>query len=574
MRIFDECVRMFSKMVNSRIDDRLDGMLCDFDWYKKEMTTEEKVKEINKRHLKLECRCKDCGSITEYTYYVLDRNKELLCGFKAIVNTSEMSLVITDEINNIKNNGGNVVNKFEYKIGDKVVVTRGGAVFSTYDRFMNANLNDETKPWAYDRPIADGTEGVINALKLDGSRLKAIVNTNEYSFIIGCDGLEIIKDRVEDSNVIKEGDKVRIIKNNSSMDAYDKYIGMTAKVNRIIDKKSDYPCLVIQVDGECREMFWRLDEVQKIEEKSVADTIGEHLGFGDKKEEKREKMTYLGGDLLKKGAIMLRDAEAKELRKVGVKLYSPIEDKSINDKSNISKEDNGKLAERIVKNDTKAILESDYIVIEPQENALGTMTELGQIKGMKDAGRLITKILEKYKNSENNSYYGLSSELEDLARKLDKKVYPHYEDIRRTDIEEVGDRRSWGVNQYVYGVCLDLTDGKGFYEWDEIVEEMKKEYKLEWHDEYVEMVKKALTESKNIVINNIIPSYSHVNINLRDLYNKSRFDSSTDFYKELYKINSHEMFDGEKFEEFVFVSVCLRDTLTMELDFKRGSLEN
>ena len=43
----------------------------------------------------------------------------------------------------------------------------------------------------------------------------------------------------------------------------------------------------------------------------------------------------------------------------------------------------------------------------------------------------------------------------------------------RTDIPEKGDRRSFGVNQYVYGVCLDLTDGKGFYEWDEIMEELR-----------------------------------------------------------------------------------------------------
>ena len=27
----------------------------------------------------------------------------------------------------------------------------------------------------------------------------------------------------------------------------------------------------------------------------------------------------------------------------------------------------------------------------------------------------------------------------------------------------------------VYGVCLDLTDGKGFYEWDEILDELERE---------------------------------------------------------------------------------------------------
>lgn len=188
------------------------------------------------------------------------------------------------------------------------------------------------------------------------------------------------------------------------------------------------------------------------------------------------KQVYLAGDLLKKGSIMLRNAEAEELRSVGVKIYSPIEDKSINDKSNVSKEDNDKLAEKIVKNDTKAIIESDYIVIEPQDNALGTMVELGQIKGMKDASKMIMDKLIQFNRDGRCSYSDLVHEMVNISKKLNKKVYPHYEDIRRTDIPECGDRRSWGINQYVYGVCLDLTDGKGLYEWDEIVEIMKNEY--------------------------------------------------------------------------------------------------
>ena len=90
---------------------------------------------------------------------------------------------------------------------------------------------------------------------------------------------------------------------------------------------------------------------------------------------------YLAGDMLKKGSILLREQEAKELRELGHTIYSPIEDESINDKANQSKESNDGLAEKIVRNDTKGILTSDIIVIEPHENALGTMVELGQIKG-------------------------------------------------------------------------------------------------------------------------------------------------------------------------------------------------
>ena len=176
---------------------------------------------------------------------------------------------------------------------------------------------------------------------------------------------------------------------------------------------------------------------------------------------------YLAGDMLKKGSILLREQEAKELRELGHTIYSPIEDKSINDKANQSKESNDGLAEKIVRNDTRGILTSDIIVIEPHENALGTMVELGQIKGYKDVSRMMLEILES-----GDSDGEVINALIALATSLDKKVYPHLEDIRRTNIPECADRRSWSINQYVYGVCLDVSEGKGFYEWEEIVNEL------------------------------------------------------------------------------------------------------
>ena len=188
------------------------------------------------------------------------------------------------------------------------------------------------------------------------------------------------------------------------------------------------------------------------------------------------KTIYLAGDMLKKGSILLREQEAKELRELGHKIYSPIEDKGINDKTNQTEESNNGLAERIVRNDTRGILNSDIIVIEAHENALGTMVELGQIKGYKDCARELKSILDRVVKSEcddSQAINRLAMELHFLIKKYDKKVYPHLEDIRRTNIPESGDRRSWSINQYVYGVCLDLTDGKGLYEWEEILEELK-----------------------------------------------------------------------------------------------------
>ena len=50
-----------------------------------------------------------------------------------------------------------------------------------------------------------------------------------------------------------------------------------------------------------------------------------------------KKTVYCAGDMLKKGSILLRNQESKEIRDLGYKVYSPIEDKSINDKSLLNK---------------------------------------------------------------------------------------------------------------------------------------------------------------------------------------------------------------------------------------------
>lgn len=180
------------------------------------------------------------------------------------------------------------------------------------------------------------------------------------------------------------------------------------------------------------------------------------------------KKVYIAGDMLKKGSILLREKEKSDLEAIGVKTYSPIDDKEINDKINQSEKSNSSLAEKIVYKDTKGILQNDIVIIEPTNDAMGTMVELGQLKGMKDASNLIMNIL----NQDLDETTALIK-IYKLAQSLNKKVYPHYEDIRRTNIPECSDRRSWGVNQYVYGVCLDLSDGKGFYEWEEILNELK-----------------------------------------------------------------------------------------------------
>ena len=191
--------------------------------------------------------------------------------------------------------------------------------------------------------------------------------------------------------------------------------------------------------------------------------------------------TYLAGHMLDAGAVMRREWEAEQLRKAGATLHVPHEDKSINDKANAVQEG---LAERIVANDTKGIIDSDVIVIDAHENGKGTLVELGQIKGMRDMAKIILDINRSFEERHEQegdwaSYNDMTLDELDAVYEvaeatLSKKVYAHNTDIRRAnDKPQAGDRREYAPNQYVYGTVLDLTDGKGFYDWDEIIEEVK-----------------------------------------------------------------------------------------------------
>ena len=110
--------------------------------------------------------------------------------------------------------------------------------------------------------------------------------------------------------------------------------------------------------------------------------------------------------------------------------------------------------------------------------------ELGQIKGMRDMAKIILDINRSFEERHEQegdwaTYRGMAMDELDAVYEaaetvLEKKVYAHNTDIRRAnDKPQAGDRREYGPNQYVYGTVLDLTDGKGFYDWDEIIEEVK-----------------------------------------------------------------------------------------------------
>lgn len=155
-------------------------------------------------------------------------------------------------------------------------------------------------------------------------------------------------------------------------------------------------------------------------------------------------LIYNGGDMLSVANQAKHAIENQRLKKLGFQVYSPQDDKTINDKSNQTVESNNSLAEKIFDRDTRGMEQADIIIFEVANNNVGTTTEIGQWA------------------------------MQERINPTGKRYYFHSYDIRRTSIPEVGDRRSWSINQYLYGAILSLNP-KGIMEWKDIIEDLRGE---------------------------------------------------------------------------------------------------
>lgn len=163
---------------------------------------------------------------------------------------------------------------------------------------------------------------------------------------------------------------------------------------------------------------------------------------------------YNGGDMLSQATQAMKAKENQQLRDLGFKVWSPQEDAEINDKQNQTEESNNGLAEKIFEHDTLGMEQADIIIFEVSNNNVGTTAEVGQMAQ-----------LNRINNSGNDR-------IKRFSYHDGKRFFFQSYDIRRTTIPEKGDRRSWGINQYLYGAILSLNP-KGIQTWDEIIEELK-----------------------------------------------------------------------------------------------------
>lgn len=198
---------------------------------------------------------------------------------------------------------------------------------------------------------------------------------------------------------------------------------------------------------------------------------------------KQYKQAYLLADMLYKGSTLLRAEEAKQLRAIGIPLYSAGEqnkDGDINDKKNQTVESNNDLHAHIFKKDVDNIMASDLIVCNPERFAEGSICELGAVEMFNYIWRVIDEIM----NDKHLSYEERVALMQEwLEVNPHKDVYVHLEDIRCTDLPESGYNRSFMMNQFVRGCAVAAQTGergvpvsqggKDVMSWEEIIEELK-----------------------------------------------------------------------------------------------------
>lgn len=204
-------------------------------------------------------------------------------------------------------------------------------------------------------------------------------------------------------------------------------------------------------------------------------------------------LTYLAGNIMGFGDGLARQYEYDMFKQAEIpgEVYSPILNKSINDKSNMTEEENNVLAEKICEADIERLWNSDCVVIAPEQGAIGTMCEMGTLYGWKYMTNQMLEICREYAK-ENAVEFGnnVTAWPEPLVRGLlmrllmvlgqmnNKDVYAHYSDIRTNHLNEKDWRRSFSINQMLYGMILYATrDNKLHDKFDEIIPILKEKYK-------------------------------------------------------------------------------------------------
>ena len=194
----------------------------------------------------------------------------------------------------------------------------------------------------------------------------------------------------------------------------------------------------------------------------------------------KRPLGYLGGDIMTHGSNLAREEEYEKFKLANIpgSVYSPVQNKSINDKSNMTEEENNHLAEKICEADIERLWNSDYTVLCPEQSAIGTMCEMAVLYGWKYmAGKLINILKENILNEECTYEDIVDKIMNEIGRIYDKQNYAHYFDIRTNHLNEKDWRRSFSINQMLYGMILYATKDHMLHNsFDEILPILQEQY--------------------------------------------------------------------------------------------------
>ena len=188
---------------------------------------------------------------------------------------------------------------------------------------------------------------------------------------------------------------------------------------------------------------------------------------------------YLGGDIMSFGSNLARQYEYDKFLKMGlpVEVYSPVQNKSINDKSNMTEEENNHLAEKITEADIERLWNSDFVVMCPEQSAIGSMCETGCLFGWKWMTEKLLSLYQESKVNGEDDEQTLTRIYDELLRINDKKNFFHYFDIRTNHLNEKDWRRSFSINQLLYGMILYTSETGDFESFEKIMERLEELYK-------------------------------------------------------------------------------------------------
>lgn len=188
---------------------------------------------------------------------------------------------------------------------------------------------------------------------------------------------------------------------------------------------------------------------------------------------------YLGGDIMSFGSNLARQYEYDKFLEMGlpVEVYSPVQNKSINDKSNMTEEENNHLAEKITEADIERLWNSDFVVMCPEQSAIGSMCETGCLFGWKWMAEKLLSLYQESKVNGEDDEQTLTRIYDELLRINDKKNFFHYFDIRTNHLNEKDWRRSFSINQLLYGMILYTSETGDFDSFENIMKRLEELYK-------------------------------------------------------------------------------------------------